>query len=91
MAKTNNGTLKWVISVIMIITTLLTIGGWIATTQKNIESVQTAIIEINENGSKVARANEKDIIVIKSDVKYIRKGVDENTVTQKEILLELKK
>jgi len=91
MAKTNNGTLKWVISVIMIITTLLTIGGWIATTQKNIESVQTAIIEINENGSKVARANEKDIIVIKSDVKYIRKGVDENTATQKEILTELKK
>jgi 5-bromo-4-chloroindolyl phosphate hydrolysis protein len=82
MTKETNGNIKWLLGfllgVIALVTTLLTIGGWIKGTQKDIVTLQKyqAKVEpvVHENYTKI-QLIEQDIGYIQEDVKEIKGGV----------------
>lgn len=87
MVKNNNNNIKLSWSKLRIILViagiLITIGIVYATINNN--SVRIEKVEDK------AETNQIDIVEIKTDIKYIRKSVDDNTVIQQEILKEIRK
>lgn len=74
MAKINNSA-KRIIAWVSVIALLLTLGGilWAAASQN--QRLETTCVEQTNIRTKVNK-NEKDIVELKTDVKYIRHTVD---------------
>ncbi len=73
MAKNNS--VKRIVAWVSVIVLLLTLGGilWAAASQN--QRLETTCVEQTNIRTKVNK-NEKDIVELKTDVKYIRKGID---------------
>jgi len=71
MAKNLNGSLKWAIGIICLITTLLAIGGWINETNKSIGILQQANAEIRP----IVYQSKEDVSLLKKDISYIAGAV----------------
>lgn len=76
MAKSNNGASKVsrIITLIILISgILITFGATYATLNMRINTVETRTMQV----SNISRKNEMEIVAIRSDLKYIIKGIDE--------------
>ena len=88
MAKQQwNGTIKWIAVVVTV--ALFAIGGirGYAVLGEKVEDAETDIkdIEVKVDANTIA------VIRLETDVKYIRKAVDDSSVLQQQILTELRK
>jgi hypothetical protein len=66
-SKNLNDNLRWIVSLIIILTTLLGVGGWVRGTQKDLDNIKGIAIKASEQTA----INDRRVVILETQFKQM--------------------